>query len=109
MKHKISEETWPIIDQFFREMPEAMRKIPTFQEALIDRLISGKKIGERDTLRRTLIRQLRRKFDRVPDRMVLRIQTTEDIEQLDNWLDQIISVNSLAEAKQVLQTDEKAF
>jgi hypothetical protein len=94
-------------------MPEAMRKIPTFQEALIDSRRSGKKIGEqegtRNTLRQTLIRQLRRKFDRLPDLMVLRIQTTEDIEQLKNWLDQIISVNSLAEAKQVFQTDEKAF
>jgi len=95
-------------------MPEAMRKIPTFQEALTDSRISGKKIGEqegaRNTLRRTLIRQLRRKFDRLPDIMVLRIQTTEDLEQLDNWLDQIISVNSLAEAKQVFnrQNDDKA-
>ncbi len=31
MKPMIREETWSVIDTFFREMPEAFRKIPTFQ------------------------------------------------------------------------------
>ena len=30
----IHEETWPYIDEFFRNVPEATKKVPTFQEAL---------------------------------------------------------------------------
>ncbi|OAD23666.1 hypothetical protein THIOM_000495 [Candidatus Thiomargarita nelsonii] len=103
MKPMIREDTWPIIDQFFRETPEAMVKISTIQEALADRMIRGEKKGALSHMQRTLIRQLRRKFSRLPDSIVLRIQKTDDIEQLDNWLDKIISVKSLAEAKQIFE------
>jgi hypothetical protein len=101
MKHLIREDTWPIIDQFFQEMPEAIGKLPTFQEALAESqrcslqqgLQQGEKIGEQ----RTLIRQLRRKFTRVPKGIVQRIETTSDLDQLDSWLDQVISAKKLAE------------
>jgi len=47
MKHMIREETWPIIDQFFQEMPEAIGKLPTFQDALSESLRQGFQDGER--------------------------------------------------------------
>jgi hypothetical protein len=34
MELTIREETWPYIDEFFRNVPEALKKVPTFQEAL---------------------------------------------------------------------------
>lgn len=34
MELTIQDETWPYIDEFFRNVPEAMRKVPTFQEVL---------------------------------------------------------------------------
>ncbi|MBV7335879.1 hypothetical protein KFU94_48090 [Chloroflexi bacterium TSY] len=42
MELTIREETWPYIDEFFRNVPEAMRKVPTFQEALekVSRVVS---------------------------------------------------------------------
>jgi len=43
MKHIIHEETWPFIDQFFQEMPEAIEKLPTFQDALAERLLASNK------------------------------------------------------------------
>jgi hypothetical protein len=93
MKHLIHEETWPIIDQFFQEMPEAIEKLPTFQDALAERLRQGERQGEK----RTLIRQLRHKFSHIPQSIVQLIEATTDMEQLDNWSVQIISANKLTE------------
>ena len=93
MKHMIREETWPVIDQFFRAMPEAFRKIPTFQEVLVESQRQGQQIGEQ----RTLIRQLHRKFPDVPTNLVQHIEATFDQKQLDNWSDQIIFAQELAD------------
>ena len=46
MKMVISEETWPYIDQFFREMPEALQKLPTFRDALDESKAAGEAAGE---------------------------------------------------------------
>jgi len=101
VKYQIREETWPIIDQFFQEMPEAIGKLPTFQSALTSAqqqslqqgLQQGKQIGEQ----KTLIRQLHRKFPQVPPGIVQHINDTSDLEQLDEWLDQIILAHELAD------------
>ena len=105
MKHQIREETWPIIDQFFREMPEAIGKLPTFQEALASTekqciqqgLQQGLQQGALGNEHRTVLRQLRRKFAQVPKEVVQHIEATSDIEQLDHWLDQIMLANELTE------------
>jgi hypothetical protein len=97
VKYQIREETWPIIDQFFQQMPEAMGKLPTFKSALTaaqqQSLQQGKQIGEQQTL----IRQLHRKFAQVPPGIVQHINGTSDLEQLDEWLDQIILAHELAD------------
>lgn len=101
MKYQIREETWPVIDQFFREMPEAIGKLPTFQEALASTqrqsIQKGEQQGALSTEHRIVVRQLQRKFPQIPTGLVQHIEATSDIEQLDNWLDQIISANELAE------------
>jgi phage tail tube protein FII len=90
MKHNIiHEETWPIIDQFFQEMPEAIEKLPTFQDALAESQRQGEK--------QMLVRQLRHKFSRIPKGIVQQIEATTDKEQLDNWSVQIISAKKLTE------------
>ncbi|EDN70264.1 hypothetical protein BGP_1042 [Beggiatoa sp. PS] len=93
MKYQIREETWPVIDQFFREMPEAIGKLPTFQEALA----STQKQGIQQGVHHVVIRQLRRKFPQISTGLVQHIEATSDMDQLDNWLDQIMSANELAE------------
>ncbi|KHD08867.1 hypothetical protein PN36_18525 [Candidatus Thiomargarita nelsonii] len=89
MKHQIREETWPVIDQFFREMPEAIGKLPTFQDALAQSTLNNE--------HRIVLRQLNRKFTQVPKSIVQHIETSSDIDQLDNWLDQIILAKELAD------------
>jgi len=51
--------------------------------------------------KRVLIRQLHRKFASVPKRVEQKIEATDDREQLDNWLDQIIVAESLAEIERL--------
>jgi len=112
MRPMIREETWPIIDQFFREMPEAIGKLPTFQEALADSLRQGEeqgqKIGEQQGAlhhaHRTVFRQLQRRFKQVPNNIVQQIEATSDLEQLDKWLDQIIGAKELGEIERLFKT-----
>jgi uncharacterized Zn finger protein (UPF0148 family) len=97
MKPKIQEETWSYIDQFFQEMPDAMTKLPTVQTAVQTAIQEA----SAESQKRVLIRQLHRKFTSVPKRVVQKIEATDDLEQLDNWLDQIVVADSLAETELV--------
>jgi hypothetical protein len=101
MRYQIREETWPIIDQFFREIPEAIGKLPTFQEALASTqkrsIQQGLQQGALSKAHQMVTRQLRRKFPQIPTSLVQHIEATSDMEQLDNWLDQIMLANDLAQ------------
>ncbi len=115
MKPEIKEETWSYIDRFFQEMPEAMTKLPTVQQSVqktveeaVQKAVqeavqkAAKKAAQEASLesqKRVLIRQLRRKFASVPKKVVQKIEATDDLDQLDNWLDQIIVAESLAETE----------
>jgi hypothetical protein len=76
-----------------RQMPEAIGKLPTFQEALASTQRQSLQQGVLGNEHRILVRQLRRKFTQVPKDIVQQIEASSDIEQLDNWLDQIILAN----------------
>ncbi|OQY45189.1 MAG: hypothetical protein DRR08_09625 [Candidatus Parabeggiatoa sp. nov. 2] len=95
MNLTLHEDTRHYLNQYFLEMPEEMTKIPTFQDALA---ISERRAAVR-TIRNTLIRQLHRKFAPVPDNVVQKIETANNLEQLDNWLDQIVIADSLADTE----------
>lgn len=45
----------------------------------------------------TLIMLLRKKFGKVPDRIVQRIEATTTVEQLDAWLEAVITAAKLAD------------
>jgi len=91
MELTIHEETWPYIDEFFRKVPDAMQKVPTFQEALE----ASEQQGVLRTQRRTLIRFLQHKFGELPDKIIQLIEKTNDSEQLDDWMDQAFDAESL--------------
>jgi hypothetical protein len=74
-------------------------KVPTFQDALAISERQGERLGAVRTLRNTLIRQLYRKFAPVPDNVVQKIETANNLEQLDNWMDQIVIADSLADTE----------
>lgn len=89
MELTIREETWPYIDEFFRNVPEAMRKVPTFQEAL--------EKSEQSGVRQTLLLVLRHKFEEIPEAIEQLITATEQRKQLDQWLEQALDAGTLEE------------
>ena len=101
MEPQIRDETLAYANEFFRQRPEFMWKLSIFQDALAERqkiaVQQAEQQGEQRRLQKTLIRQLRRKFVSIPESVVQKIEDTSDIEQLDTWLDQIITAKSLAD------------
>lgn len=93
MELTIREETWPYIDEFFRNVPEAMRKVPTFQEAIE----ASERRGAVHNQQQTLILILRHRFEEVADHIVQRINTTDNLEELASWLEQALDVSSIEE------------
>lgn len=81
----------PAEDEFFRNVPDAMRKVPTFQEALE----ASERRGAVHNQQQTLILILRHRFGEVPDPVVQLIEATDDLAQLAKWLEQALDVNSL--------------
>jgi hypothetical protein len=72
-------------------VPEAMHKVPTFQEALEE--------SERQGQRRMLLRFLHHKFGDLPRAVVQLIEKTNDAQQLDAWMDQVFEAKSLADMR----------
>ncbi|EDN65351.1 conserved hypothetical protein [Beggiatoa sp. PS] len=91
MKPKLHENTIPYIDRYFRELPEQMWKIGVIREALAESAWHSQIHNQQ----RTLVRQLQRKFSPIPESVIQKIESTNDIAQLDNWLDQVIVADSL--------------
>lgn len=50
-----------------------------------------------ETRQQTLIRQLRRRFGKLPARVTRAIDATTATEQLDEWLDRLVTANTLDE------------
>ena len=93
MKPTIHESTRPYIDQFFRTMPEEMWKMPTFREALEEK----QRYGQYQGAQRMLLNQLRRKFAQIPESVVQKMESTKNLEQLNDWAIQIMTAESLAD------------
>ncbi len=55
----------------------------------------AKKEAAIETRQQTLIRQLRRRFGKVPAKVTRAINATTATEQLDEWLDQVLTATSL--------------
>jgi hypothetical protein len=99
MRHVIHNETWPIIDEFFRQMPEAMSKLPTFQDVLTAKLTEGKLEGKLEGIQEdkqnVLLRLLSQKFSAVPQSVIDKIKNTKDINYLDQCLDQLLAAKTI--------------
>lgn len=98
MKLTIKEETWPYIDRYFKAVPEDMLKLPTFREMLAESQREGEKLGEKRgklfNQHSTLLRLLEHKFGPVPVSLRQQVETCDDSEQLDRWLDQILAATA---------------
>ena len=57
----------------------------------------GAREGAIRNSQQTRIRQLKRRFGSVPDEVTSMIRGTDDAEQLDAWLDQVVTAETLDE------------
>ena len=64
----------------------------TIAQALIEEGMEKEKVNSRQTM---LIRLLDKRFGRVPDETLQAIQATQDVDQLDGWLDRLVTAKSL--------------
>ena len=89
---------------------ELRQEISVMGKTMADVLIEkgqrkGERKGERkgrneaaiETRQQTLIRLLRRRFRNVPAEIVNAVQTTREIDRLDQWLDRLVTAGSLGE------------
>lgn len=91
MELTIHEETWPYIDEFFRNVPEAMQKVPTFQEALE----ASERRGALQNQQQTLLLILRHRFGTIPDWMVQKIEAADELPLLAKWVEQALDMKSI--------------
>jgi hypothetical protein len=57
----------------------------------------GMKVASLQTRRDILLRQLRMRFRNVPPKIAAAIAATDDIAQLDSWLNRILTARTLEE------------
>ena len=79
-------------DEATRQEVVKMRK--TGAEALMER---GERRAGMRIRRQTLIRLLRRRFGDIPPEVVSAVEATDNVDQLDNWLDRLVTARTLDE------------
>lgn len=108
MKMVISEETWPYIDQFFREMPEALQKLPTFREALDESKAAGEAAGERSGMRQGLLAAielgLELKFGATGLALLPAMRQVENLDVLRALYEGVKTAQQLTELRELYQT-----
>jgi hypothetical protein len=50
-----------------------------------------------ETRQQTLLRQLRKRFDTIPPSVLRAVESTTDVQQLDQWLDGLVTAGTLDE------------
>jgi hypothetical protein len=68
----------------------------TMADVLMER---GRSEAAIETRRLTLIRQLRRRFKDVPANLAATVESTTDVDQLDDWLDRLVTASTLDELR----------
>ena len=66
----------------------------TIAEMYIDQ---GKQLGELEKSRAILLRQLRKRFKKVPRKVEARIAATTNMQELESWLDNFANARTMAD------------
>ena len=70
----------------------------TMADVLMERgRLEGKRKAGVQTRQQTLVRLLRRRFGEVPAGVVSAVEATTDVDQLDTWLDRLVTASTLDE------------
>lgn len=116
MRPKIKEETWPYIDRFFQEVPEAIENLPTIRNTLQEAVQAAAQAatqaatqaaaqaaaqasteGEQRGWHHTLLLVLQHKFGTLPVEMARQVEQITELAQLDRCLNQALIAKSLDE------------
>jgi len=95
--HAREPSEWPDLQQ---AIEASVRTDEHRQEVFEMRRTIADELEERGAIRnrqQTLIRQLKRRFGDLPDELSSTIRATNDPEQLDEWLDQVVTAKTLKE------------
>lgn len=77
---------------------EHRQEVTTMRRSIADMFREeGMRLGEVRARRLTLLRLLRKRFGEVPRALEDVIEASEDIEQLDNWLDRFATAKALSQ------------
>lgn len=80
------------------ENEELRQEVSKMRKTMADVLMEkGASQAAVQTRQQTLVRQLRKRFGDVPRDVVDTVQSTTDIDQLDEWLDRLVTVDTLEE------------
>jgi predicted transposase YdaD len=82
------------VSKMSRTIADALR-----EEGLKKGLKKGRKEGEIRGLRQALLRQIRKRFGELSPEIVDTIEATQDINQLNTWLDQFVTARTLEQMK----------
>ena len=97
----------PYIEEYFQAYPEHLKRLSLTHALLAEQLQQGLQTGRQQGLqqgmqqqtRKLLLQQLQRKFTTIPKAVRQRIETTANLEQLETWLTQVMTANSLADTE----------
>jgi hypothetical protein len=88
---------WPSLQKAIEasvQTDEHRQEVFEMRRTIADEL---KEEGAIKKSQQTLIRQLKRRFGDVPDDLSSAIRATSDPEQLDTWLDEVVTAETLEE------------
>jgi hypothetical protein len=92
---------WPSLQQAIEasvQTDEHRQEVFEMRRTIADELKEeGAKEGAIKKSQQTLIRLLKRRFGDVPDDLSSAIRATSDPEQLDTWLDEVVTAETLEE------------
>jgi predicted transposase YdaD len=99
--HAREPSEWPSLQQAIEasvQTDEHRQEVFEMRRTIADELKEeGAKEGAIKKSQQTLIRQLKRRFGDVPDDLSSAIRATSDPEQLDTWLDEVVTAETLEE------------
>jgi hypothetical protein len=92
---------WPSLQRTVEasvQTDEHRQEVFEMRRAIADVLKEeGAREGAINNSQQTLIRLLKRRFGQVPDEVASTIRATDDPEQLGEWLDRVVTVETLDE------------
>ena len=102
MKSPYTPEVLDVIEQGIRKLPDLptnkrLREAETMLSQAEEVARRAEVNGALGEMHRTVLRMAERRFGRVPENVTRRVESSQDISQLNRWLDQVVDASALEE------------